>query len=258
MNEQLSEQLSDEQEKGALTKKERKLQRREERAKTREREGKRRRMTKVITWAVVFAGLLLTVGAVSYRSQGEGRDMAFSDDPDIIRETDWVRGNREASVVLVEYADFQCPACVRYSAIVKQLSSEYGERVGFVFRHFPLGSIHQNAELAAKAAESAGLQGKFWEMHDLLFEQQDEWSSASDFKGMLENYSRELGLDVDRFMQDLELSSISAKVDNHYREAISLKINSTPTFFLDGRKLESIRSYEQFRSVIEEALGSGT
>lgn len=97
-------------------------------------------------------------------------------EPIALLETDQVKGKENASVTLIEYADFQCPACASYAPVVEQLEENYGDRVRFVFRHFPLISIHKNAYAASVATEAAGAQGKFWEMHDLLFERQSEWS----------------------------------------------------------------------------------
>src|SRR3989344_4534134 len=94
-----------------------------------------------------------------------------------VNETDWARGNEDSAVTLMEYLDFQCPACVAYHLLVTQLFNEYGDKVRFITRHFPISNIHQNAISSAKAAEAAGRQDKFWEMHDVLFENQGKWSN---------------------------------------------------------------------------------
>jgi len=171
-----------------------------------------------------------------------------------VSDGDWVRGGREAKVVVIEYADFQCPACANYSELVHRLSDEYGDRVAFVFRHFPLKKIHSNAEIMAYATEAAGRQDKFWEMHDLVFARQQEWSDERDVQNMIEGYARELELDVDRLQADLETDEIKQAVDSQYNSAIRLGLNSTPTFFLNEDKLESVRSYDQFKQALEDAL----
>ena len=253
MNEEISNNKEDEK---RLTKAERKLQRREEREKVRQQEEKQRKTKKVVKLVAVFVGLLLIVGFITLRSPGGASDISSFMDLEI-SETDWVKGNRDAQIILVEYADFQCPACARYSPIVKRLIDEYGDKIGVIFRHFPLKQIHSNATSVGIAAEAAGQQGKFWEMHDLLFERQDDWSDSNDINTVMEDYSRELGLDVDRFMQDLESDAAVDKVDSQYKSGLSLGVNSTPTFFLNGQKLDSVRSYDQFKEAIEKATSNG-
>lgn len=254
----MSEEILNEEDGERLTKAERKLQRREEREKVRQQEEKQRKTKIIVKWVAVFVGLLLVIGFISFRfsAGGESDKSSFVDLE--ITETDWVKGNRDARVMLIEYADFQCPACATYSPIIKQLNEEYGDKIGVVFRHFPLKQLHANAESVAIAAEAAGQQGKFWEMHDLLFERQDEWSNSDDINSVVEGYSQELELDVDRFMQDLESDTAAEKVDSHYKGGASLGVNSTPTFFLNGQKLDSVRSYDQFKEAIEEAISNGS
>ncbi len=99
-----------------------------------------------------------------------------------VTEADWSKGNLESPVVLLEYSDFQCPACKARGPIIENLLGEFGDHIRFVYRHMPLSSIHNNAQLAAQATEAAGVQGKFWEMHDHLFETQSEWSGLSKSK----------------------------------------------------------------------------
>src|SRR3989338_4071695 len=121
--------------------------------------------------------------------------------------SDWVTGNRDASVVVIEYGDFQCPACGAIHPILKQLKSEFGNRVIFAYRHLPLTSIHLFADIAARASEAAGLQGKFWAMHDMLYENQDEWIRG-DTSQVLANYARRLGLNIEQFQNDLNSNAV--------------------------------------------------
>ena len=168
---------------------------------------------------------------------------------------DRVKGNKNAVVKLVEYSDFQCPACGAYYPIVKQLMDEYGDKVKFTYKHFPLRRIHANADLAARAAEAAGVQGKFWEMHDMIFENQEKWSEAR-AQSIFVGYAKDLGLGADKFKKDLSSKEVKAKVQNDFEEGIALGVNSTPSFFLNGEKLSGIKSYEEFKNIIENAINS--
>lgn len=152
---------------------------------------------------------------------------------------DHVFGNRDSKVVLVEYGDFQCPGCGAAHPIVKPLSEKYQDQMAFVFRNFPLPSLHPNAKAAAAAAEAAGLQGKYWEMHNKLYENQSAWEGlASDVRtDFFASYARELGLDDTQFKQDMSSAAVRKKLD--YDRALANKVNvtQTPTFFLNGENI---------------------
>ena len=163
-------------------------------------------------------------------------------------------GGGITSVELVEYSDLQCPACGVYYPVVKSIVEEFGSELKFTYRHFPLKQIHQNAFRAALATEAAGLQGKFWEMHDILFERQNEWSNKSG-DDIFSLYAREVGLDAIRFESDLAFNEeIKNKVDSDYQSGITLGVNSTPSFFLNGAKMQNPRSYEEFRDIIQQFI----
>lgn len=167
---------------------------------------------------------------------------------------DWMRGNENAKAVLIEYSDFQCPACGSYYPLVKALHEEFGDSLLVVYRHFPLSQIHENAEPAARAAEAAGTQGKFWEMHDLLFERQKEWSGDWNAAGAFAAYAGALGLDTGRFINDFNSQEVKAEVARDYESGFRAGIAGTPTFFLNGKKIQNPRSYEEFKKVISESL----
>ncbi len=171
-----------------------------------------------------------------------------------ISVSDQIKWNREAKVVLIEYSDFQCPACAAYYSVLKQVAADFKSDVAFVYRHFPLRQIHQNSELAARAAEAAGKQGKFWEMHDLLFENQKEWSGEKKAEELFKRYAVSLNLNVEQFGTDIDSQEIKDKVNNDYRSGVSFGINATPTFFLNGEKLQNPRTYEEFKSLLQKAL----
>lgn len=159
-------------------------------------------------------------------------------------------------VELIEYSDFQCPACKSYQPMVKRLIAERGDSVTFVYRHFPLATIHRNATVAAEAAEAAALQGKFWEMHDRLFDGQSSWDTDRNPELVFESYARDLGLDVDRFKSDLASSAVKDRVTRDVTSGNTANVQGTPTFFLNGARLDNARSYEDFRSAIDSAIGA--
>jgi protein-disulfide isomerase len=173
-----------------------------------------------------------------------------------ISPSDWNKGNKEANVVLVEYSDFQCPACGTYYPLIKQLNQNLAGKIQFAYRHFPLKQIHANAELSARAAEAAGKQDRFWEMHDMLFENQSSWSNQKSVKNTFVSYAQSLQLDIERFESDLNSKEVKEKVENDYQSGIRSGVNATPTFFLNGQKIQNPRSYGEFRNLIEQAINT--
>ncbi|MCS7179094.1 MAG: thioredoxin domain-containing protein [Anaerolineae bacterium] len=155
-----------------------------------------------------------------------------------VTAADWARGPADAPVTLIVYSDFQCPYCAmtRFQ-VLAPLEEVYPESLRIVYRHFPLSSIHDKAQITAEAAEAAGAQGKFWEMHDLLFTRQQEWASrsADEMPQVLTGYAQELGLNVEQFQHDLEARTYQAKVLEQFQEATALGLPGTPSFILNGR-----------------------
>jgi len=148
-----------------------------------------------------------------------------------VGERDHVLGPDDAKVTLVEYGDLECGHCHQVQPIIRQLREHLGRRLRYVYRHFPLKTIHPNAEMAAEAAEAAGAQGKYWEMHDFLFEHQRDLDEAHLFQ-----YAAQLGLDELRFKQDLADRVYSKKVEEDFRSGIRSGVNGTPTFFVNGER----------------------
>ena len=144
-------------------------------------------------------------------------------------ERDHVTGPETAPVTLVEYGDFECPYCGRAYPIVKSIQDALGDELRFVFRNFPLADVHPHAEHAAEAAESAGAQGIFWEMHDTLFEHQDELDDAA-----LVAYGEALGLDASQLARDIEDGAYEDRVREDFRSGVRSGVNGTPSFFING------------------------
>lgn len=169
--------------------------------------------------------------------------------------TSHTTGANKMNVTFIEYGDFQCPACGQYYPLVKQVKEKYKDDISFQFRHFPLTQIHPHAMIAARAAEAAGKQNKFWEMHDLLFEQQQSWSTSSSPASIFEGYAQQLKLDVARFKQDMASTAVNDAINADIAEAKKAGANSTPTFVLNGQKLEeNPRDLDGFSKLIDEAI----
>lgn len=154
-----------------------------------------------------------------------------------ISESDHTQGGAMASVTLIEYSDFECPACAAFSPLVKSVLESYGDDVQFAYRHFPLYTIHPNAEKAAHASEAAALQGKFWEMHDLLFDRQADWESLADTTPMFIAYADILGLNIEQFTNDLTSDAVRNRVKVDVNSGNAAGISATPTFYLNGSPL---------------------
>lgn len=161
----------------------------------------------------------------------------------------------KTAVILEEYGDYQCPPCGSLHPELKKLKSEYGDRVRFVFHHFPLVQIHKHALGASQAAAAAGLQGKFWEMHDLLYQNQSAWSEAQELRPVVTNFARRLGLDVDRFVRDMDGSQVAAALATDVQRGQSLGVNATPTLVLDGQMVKENTTIDELRKEIDARLG---
>ncbi|PZF70763.1 DsbA family protein [Taibaiella soli] len=148
-----------------------------------------------------------------------------------VSEKDHIQGSPDAPIELLEYGDYQCPHCGRAYPIVKKIQEQLGDKVRLVFRNFPLTKIHPQAKMAALATEAADLQGKYWEMHDLVFENQKRLHHTA-----LKEYAQSLGLNIDQFDQDLNREDLAEKVENHFYSGMRSGVNATPTFFINGEK----------------------
>lgn len=172
----------------------------------------------------------------------------------VIKQTDHVRGAKDGRVTLVEFGDFQCPACASYEPIVRQVMADNKDILKFSFRHFPLYAMHKNALLAAKASEAAALQGKFWEMHDKLYDKQEEWGEALNARDFIMTYATTIKLDTKKFAADLENKALEEKILAELKEGVKLGVEGTPTFFINGKKVESNpRNLADFNKLIKDA-----
>lgn len=167
-----------------------------------------------------------------------------------------LRGNPDAPVTIDEYGDYECPPCGKLAEPLKKLENEYGEKLRVIFHHFPL-PMHAHSTEAAHAAEAAGLQGKFWEMHDLLYREQSSWTStAADARKMFLNYAGMLSLDVDRFARDMDSEAVKERVEQDHEKGEAIGVKATPSLFVNNKYIvpKSEEAAKQLREAIDEAL----
>jgi protein-disulfide isomerase len=165
-----------------------------------------------------------------------------------VSERDHIEGNAQAATTLVEYGDYECPHCGRAFPIIKRVQQAMGDDLRFVFRNFPLSQVHPFAESAAEAAEAAAAQGKFVQMHDLIFENQDRLEPND-----LVAYARQAGLDIARFEQDMESGAYSERVREDFMSGVRSGVNGTPTFFINGNRYEDSWDFEPLLAALRSA-----
>jgi protein-disulfide isomerase len=166
-----------------------------------------------------------------------------------VNRRDHHRGPLDASVVLVEYGDFQCPYCATAHAIVQAVQEQMGDQLCYVFRNFPLTDLHEYAEHAAEAAEAAAAQGRYWEMHDMLFENQEALSDED-----LVGYAADLGLDTRRFASDIVSASYAGKIRQDFVSGVKSDVTGTPTFFINGMRYEGDIDVDEMLRTLESQL----
>lgn len=210
---------------------------------------------------IILSTVVILVGAVFFISRTSSPLSSIGSSVSEEQKTlldvvpdDYIKGNKEASVTIVEYLDFECEACGAYYPLVKQLSEEFKDDVRFVNRYFPLPG-HQNGLPAALAVEAAAKQGRYWEMHDKLFEEQASWGEkqAAD-PTIFENYAQQIGLNIDQFKKDVNSAEVKERVERDRNSGIRLGVSGTPTFFLNGDKIPNPKTAEDFRTFIKVAV----
>ena len=165
-----------------------------------------------------------------------------------------IRGNPDASVTLEEFGDFECPSCASLATFVDQLIKEYHPRVRLIFRNFSL-PMHQLARDAALTAEAAGLQGRYWEMHDMLYREQPVWSSSNDVRTLFISYAETLGLDLHQFKSDMESDKVRGHIEFDQARAKSLGVETAPSLFVGKREMDANdRNPEGVRRLVDEAV----
>lgn len=166
-----------------------------------------------------------------------------------------ILGSQTATVTVEEFADYQCPTCAVKHPVLKQIASIYNSRIKFIFRNFPLTQMHPKAYDAAVAAEAAGMQGKFWDMQNLLFTKQAEWSGSTDHRKLFSDYAQQIGLDLAKFQADSLGLAAKKRVDDDLNRARTLQVSSTPTVYINGVPIPfNQMTVEGMRQIIDAEL----
>jgi NhaA family Na+:H+ antiporter len=218
-------------------------------------------MKRLLPFALIVVVLIaaVAVGWVLLRSSQQSRN-SNTPTPDPATEVQGaepphVRGNASAPVTLEEFGDFQCGSCGAYYPELKKIETEYGDKLKVIFRELPLVTMHQHALLSAQAAEAAGLQGKFWEMHDKLYEDQIAWTEKNDLVPVFVDYAKQIGLNPDQFMTDLNGEKVAARIFQDGKRAHSFGLKGTPSFFVNGKEATGDQwKPEGLRQMINDAL----
>jgi protein-disulfide isomerase len=209
-------------------------------------------------WIVIVVVIAVLVGIFAFTSNGTKSSNGN------LTPTQHIEGQGKSGVTLVEYGDFQCPYCGEYYPTVKQVVAEYNEQITFQFRNFPLTSLHPNAFAGARAAEAAGLMGKYWQMHDLLYDQNDEyyesneeipgWIGVTDPEPVFIKDAVSLGLNGQKFQQLYSSDQVDNLVLADQNAGNSLGVDATPTFYLDGKQVQVDDSVSAFQTIINSAI----
>lgn len=210
---------------------------------------------------IVLAVIVLILGGIFFTSKSKSNTGTGTSTSQATNHTE---GQGKKGLTLIEYGDYQCPVCEAYYPTVKQVAAKYNTDVYFQFRNLPLSQLHPNAFAAARAAEAAAMQNKFWEMHDALYEQQTSWNSSTAPYSVFESFAQQLGLDINKFKQDYQSTAVN--------DAINADINTfnktgkqqgTPTFFLNGTYIDNAKlidgnapSLDKFSQVIDVAIAT--
>jgi protein-disulfide isomerase len=209
----------------------------------------------------------IIVGAVALATLGSGALLYQAKRPHLLSipadkavsgktkgESAHMRGNPDAPVTLEEFGDYECPPCGSIAGFIDQLVKEYHPNLKLVFRNFPL-PVHKYAREAALAAEAAGLQGRYWEMHDVLYREQTVWSKANNARELFDSYAGMLGLNLHQFKKDMESEKVQERVDSDQQRGNSLGVKSTPTVFINNQEVgPKERTPNGLRATIDAAL----
>lgn len=204
----------------------------------------------IVAILVIFGSIIVS----SSKNEAKNGDKSAS-----TTLTQHVEGQGKSGVTLVEYGDYQCPFCQQYYATVKDVAATYDEQIHFQFRNFPITSRHPNAFAAARAAEAAALQDKFWEMHDLLYQNNDPngqagWVAASDPTTYFNQFAEQIGLDMTKFKADFASEKVNDLVNADMKEGTRLGVSGTPTFFLDGKQVQIGNTADAFKKVLDAEI----
>ncbi len=222
---------------------------------SRENKNKSNSLTVVVVSLLVIVALLFGLNFILSKQNKNNTDVITK-----VEDTRYTIGNPDAKIKLVEYADFQCPACSVFSKVFPEvynyINGKYGSStLSLTYKYFPLVTIHKNALLSAYSAEAAKNQGKFWEMHDILFINQGDWGEALDAKSKMEDYAKNIGLDMAKFVSDRDSEATKQIVEGALLEATKLQLDHTPTIYMDGEEMTHLSlTAKDIEKLIEDKL----
>jgi len=216
-------------------------------------------------WVILVGVVVLMLGAFMIGGgKDDNSDVKFEGSPTEVVASDRVQGPETAAVTLIEFSDFECPACGNLYPVIEAAQEEFGDDLRVVFRHFPLTSLHPNANAAHRASEAAHAQGKFFEMHDLLYERQTTWAaqtsglSTSEAIGLFESYAQQLGLNMDQYRDEVGSSELFDNITRHQDAGNQLNISATPTLLLNGELIDTPPDASAFFDTIQAAIDANT
>ena len=202
------------------------------------------RLSFLIIFGLMFLGILWLGGVFSKNIDEPGNDNQN------------IEGIYEpGKAYLTEFSDFQCPACRSYYPIVEQLRQEFRDKLFFEYKYFGVGSIKKNADISSRAVEAAKLQGKFEEMMKIVFEKQSDWANSNSAKEILVSYATSLGMDGKKISEDMDSDVVRKRVNDDFNQAGKLGLTGTPSFFVNGKKISGPANYDEFKIVIQQAIG---
>lgn len=235
-----------------LTKKERKEQARLERIEEEKKLKQKTLLNKILLWGGILAIILGSVWGLS-TLVNPSAPKTTTEIPTLAKD-DVVLGNPKSKVVVIEYADFQCPACAALYPQVKQLLLEYNDKIAYVYRFFPLTSIHKNAMISSQFAYAAEKQGKFHEAMDILFQNQQDWAQNDSAEEIFKTYAEKIGLDMEQYQKDLHAKETKSFIEHSQSNAINVGIQATPTLFINGQQIQTPATYNDFKKIIDQVL----
>ncbi|MDQ3239580.1 MAG: DsbA family protein [bacterium] len=209
--------------------------------------------SKVIIGVVVTTVIVLIAGVMVMSSSQPPVPSAKVETSTTLHGDAYSKGPKDAKVKIAEYADFQCPACAVSFPIMKEIISDYGDKIYFEYHHYPLKQ-HAWSQVSAEAAEAAGAQGKFWEYHDMLYAKQNDWAESKDAKSIFSKYAAELKIDQKKFDEDLKNNTHRQKVLNSFNRGNTLSVQATPTYFVNGVRYEGGLNKEDWKKIIDPLL----
>jgi len=212
---------------------------------------------------LIIIGVILLFGLLDliyYLSNKPTKEIIFNNAKNLSLD-DHIKWSKDKKIILTEYSDFQCPACKLWGDYFKELEKSKNadfekikNKVTFVFRNFPLTSIHKNAQTAALAAEAAGIQGKFFEMHDALYKNQTKWADLKEPKIYFISLAKELKLDINKFEKDLDSEKVKQKIKKDISSGTRAQVSSTPSFFINGKSISNLRTTNDLIKILLEEI----